>query len=336
MYKKKKIAVVWGGYSREKIVSEKSAEGISSFIDKDKYTVYKIQIDRDSWVVEYKNSNLPINKNDFSFIADEEKIVFDFAYNTIHGTPGEDGLLQGYFDMLSIPYSNCGVLASALTFNKYMCNNFLKGFGVKVAESILLREGDKIDTDAIVSQLGLPVFVKPNVGGSSFATTKVKESNKLHVAINEAFAEAPEVIIESFVKGVEVTCGCFETEKGLTVLPLTEVVSENEFFDFGAKYLGEVEEITPARISKELTLEIQKETKEIYKLIGAKGIIRTDYIITGNAPILLEVNTTPGMTATSFIPQQVAAAELRMKDVITEIIETEFSKSDNIKSQIKE
>jgi D-alanine-D-alanine ligase len=323
---KKNIAVVWGGYSSEKVVSEKSAEGISSFIDKDRYNIYKVRIDRESWMVEYNNDFIPVDKNDFSFVANEEKIVFDFVYNTIHGTPGEDGLLQGYFDMLGIPYSNCGVLASAITFNKYTSNNFLKNFGIKVADSILLRKGDNIDIEAIEAQLGLPVFVKPNVGGSSFATNKVKDAAKMMEAINESFIEAPEVIIESFVKGVEVTCGCFETEKGLTVLPLTEVVTQNEFFDYGAKYLGEVEEITPARISEELTHKIQSLTKQIYKLIGAKGIIRADYIIREESPVLLEVNTTPGMTTTSFIPQQVKAAGLEMKNVMTEIIETEINK----------
>ena len=322
----KNIAVVWGGYSSEKVVSEKSAEGISSFIDKDRYNIYKVRIDRDSWMVEYNNDFIPVDKNDFSFVANEEKIVFDFVYNTIHGTPGEDGLLQGYFDMLGIPYSNCGVLASAITFNKYTSNNFLKNFGIKVADSILLRKGDNIDIEAIEAQLGLPVFVKPNVGGSSFATNKVKDAAKMMEAINESFIEAPEVIIESFVKGVEVTCGCFETEKGLTVLPLTEVVTQNEFFDYSAKYLGEVEEITPARISEELTHKIQSLTKQIYKLIGAKGIIRADYIIREESPVLLEVNTTPGMTTTSFIPQQVKAAGLEMKNVMTEIIETEINK----------
>lgn len=322
----KNIAVVWGGYSSEKVVSEKSAEGISSFIDKDRYNIYKVRIDRESWMVEYNNDFIPVDKNDFSFVANEEKIVFDFVYNTIHGTPGEDGLLQGYFDMLGIPYSNCGVLASAITFNKYTSNNFLKNFGIKVADSILLRKGDNIDIEAIEAQLGLPVFVKPNVGGSSFATNKVKDAAKMMEAINESFIEAPEVIIESFVKGVEVTCGCFETEKGLTVLPLTEVVTQNEFFDYGAKYLGEVEEITPARISEELTHKIQSLTKQIYKLIGAKGIIRADYIIREESPVLLEVNTTPGMTTTSFIPQQIKAAGLEMKNVMTEIIETEINK----------
>lgn len=206
---KKNIAIVWGGYSPEKIVSEKSASGIYSFIDKDKYNVFKVVINRDSWLAEYKNSNYPIDKNDFSFTADGNKINFDLAYITIHGTPGEDGVLQGYLDMLGIPYSNCGVLSSALTFNKYTCNNFLRSFGVKVADSILLRTGDVIDINEIVNRLGLPIFVKPNVGGSSFATSKVKEMSTLRSAIDEAFKDAPEVIVESFIKGTEVTCGCF-------------------------------------------------------------------------------------------------------------------------------
>lgn len=323
---KKNIAIVWGGYSPEKIVSEKSAHGIYSFIDKEKYNVYKVVINRDSWEVEYDEDKVSIDKNDFSFIAEGKKINFDLAYITIHGTPGEDGVLQGYFDMLNIPYSNSGVLSSALTFNKYTCNNFLKSFGINVAPSILLRAGEIIDINEIVKILGLPVFVKPNVGGSSFATTKVKDMSMLRNAIDESFNDSSEVIVESFIKGIEVTCGCFETKNEFTVLPLTEVVSKNEFFDFGAKYLGEVEEITPARIDNKIATQIQNETKRIYKLTGAKGIIRADYIIMNNKPILLEVNTTPGMTATSFIPQQVNAAGLNMSDVLTDIIETEYYK----------
>lgn len=323
---KKNIAIVWGGYSAEKIVSEKSAVGIYSFIDKKKYNAYKVVINRDSWEVDYEDKKISIDKNDFSFVVEGIKINFDLAYITIHGTPGEDGVLQGYFDMLNIPYSNSGVLSSALTFNKYTCNNFLKSFGVNVADSILLRIGEIIDINEIVDRLGLPVFVKPNVGGSSFATTKVKEISMLKSAIDESFNESSEVIVESYIKGIEVTCGCFETINGFTVLPLTEVVSKNEFFDYGAKYLGEVEEITPARINDEITTQIQNETKRIYKLTGAKGIIRADYIIMNDQPILLEVNTTPGMTTTSFIPQQVEAAGLNMSNVLTDIIETEYYK----------
>lgn len=323
---KKNIAIVWGGYSSEIPVSEKSASGIHAFIDKSKYNIYKVKIDKESWSTEHDSTHIPINKNDFSFIAEGETIKFDFAYVTIHGTPGEDGTLQGYFDMLGIPYSNCGVLASALTFSKYTCNNFLKSFGINVAESIILRPNDTYSSKEIINKLKLPLFVKPNIGGSSFATTKVKEPSQLHSAIEEAFNEASEVIIESFIDGVEVTCGCFQTEAGFTVLPLTEVITKNEFFDYGAKYLGEVEEITPARISNELRNQIQTETEKIYNLIGAKGIVRADYIITKEGPILLEVNTTPGMTATSFIPQQVEAAGLNMRDVLTDIIETEYNK----------
>lgn len=323
---KKNIAIIWGGYSSEIVVSEKSAQGIYSFIDKEKYNVYKVKIDEHVWEAECGNETFPIDKNDFSFTANGQKIPFDFAYITIHGTPGEDGVLQGYFDMLRIPYSNCGVLASALTFSKFTCNNFLKSFGFKVAESVVLRPNDDYDTENIVSKLGLPVFVKPNVGGSSFATTKVKEASNLQHAIDEAFAEAPEVMIESFIPGTEVTCGCYQAEKGFQHLPLTEVVTKNEFFDYNAKYQGEVEEITPARIADETAAEIQRQTEQIYHLIGAKGIIRADYIISNGVPVLLEVNTTPGMTATSFIPQQVRAAGLNISDVMTDIIEYEYNK----------
>lgn len=318
---RKIVAIVWGGYSSEKEVSEKSAKGIYSFIDKEKYHAYKVMIDKNSWEVEYQNQNYPINKNDFSFTINERRIKFDFAYITIHGTPGEDGLLQGYFDMLNIPYSNCGVLASSMTFNKFAFNNFISNFGYKIADSILLRQHDKVKPEEVVARLGLPVFVKPNVGGSSFATTKVKDISKIQQAVDVAFKEAPEVMIESFISGTEVTCGCYKRNGEIIVLPVTEVVSKNEFFDYDAKYKGEVEEITPARISKESTMQIQQLTKDIYRLIDAKGVIRADYIISDNQPKLLEVNTTPGITETSFIPQQVAAAGMSMTNVITEIIE---------------
>jgi D-alanine-D-alanine ligase len=318
---KKNIAIIWGGYSSEKIVSEKSAAGICSFIDKERYNIFSVMIDRERWEVSYNGTTLPLNKNDFSFIADNQHILFDFAYITIHGTPGEDGTLQGYFDMLGIPYSNSGVLASALTFNKFACNHFLRSFGIEVANAIILRKEDPFLTEEIISKLGLPLFVKPNTGGSSFATTKVKAASQLASAIEEAFLESAEVIIECYISGTEVTCGCFETQKGFTVLPLTEVVTANDFFDYNAKYHGEVEEITPARLPEEITLAIQRETARIYRLTGARGIVRADYIISQERPVLLEVNTTPGMTTTSFIPQQVAAAGLSMKDVLTDIIE---------------
>lgn len=324
----KNIAIVWGGYSSEMIVSAKSMQGIYSFMDKDKYNVYKVQITRDAWTVEVEGKTYDINKNDFSYTDASGKLTkFDFAYITIHGTPGEDGRLQGYFDMINIPYSTCGMMASALTINKYLCNKFLKNFDIKVADSYYVKKGESFNTQQIVADLGLPIFVKPNTGGSSFATTKVKSVEELPLAIATALQETDEVIIESFMKGREVTCGCYKTKEKVVLLPITEVITSNEFFDYNAKYEGEVLEVTPAQISEVLTNKIHELTSKIYNLVDAKGIIRVDYIIKeDNEPYLLEVNTTPGMTATSFIPQQVVAAGLSMTDVLTDIIENEYQK----------
>ncbi len=320
---KKNIAIIAGGNQSEVIVSLRSAAGIYSFIDKKKFNLYIVTIIGKDWTVEYAGEKIAIDKNDFSFTYGNQKNTFDFAYITIHGMPGEDGKLQGYFDLMEIPYSSCGVLASALTFNKFFCNNYLKSFGIKVAESILLRKGETITAEKVVEKLGLPCFIKPNGGGSSFGVTKVKSMEQILPAIEKAFTEGNEVIMESFLSGTEVTCGIYKAKNKKTVLPVTEVVSENEFFDFDAKYNGQVKEITPARISEELTLKVQQLTSSIYDIIGAKGIIRVDYIITGKDNIyLLEVNTTPGMTETSFIPQQVKAAGLNIADVMTEIIES--------------
>ena len=319
----KNIAIVAGGYSSEYKISLKSAEGMYGFIDKNLYNLYIVVLRKESWFVMLPDGSMPeIDKNDFSFQVDRQKIIFDFAYITIHGCPGEDGRLQGYFDMLDIPYSSCGVLTGALTFNKFINNKFLKSMGIRVSDSVRLTEGQRIDTYDIINQLGLPVFVKPNDGGSSFGVTKVKVATQMQPAIEKAFAEGHEVIIERFVNGKEITCGCYKTKTKQVVFPITEVVTENEFFDFNAKYNGEVQEITPARISSELTTKVQIETLKIYDLIGARGIIRIDYIIPDdNNPVLLEINTNPGMTTTSFIPQQIYAAGLDIKDVMTDIIE---------------
>jgi D-alanine-D-alanine ligase len=332
---KKKVAIVAGGYSSEFDVSLKSAQGLKSFIDPRRYEVYLVIITKDRWFVQWSDKlKLPVNKNDFSFVRSRRRLRFDFVYITIHGTPGENGLLQGYLDLLGIPYSSCGVLASALTFNKYLCNQFLRNFGVRTAESVLLNESiflsewDTLNPAAFESTLGLPVFVKPNNSGSSFGVTKVTSVNKLKAAILTAFDEGTEVIIEHFLPGTEVTCGCYKIKDKTMLLPITEVISKNEFFDFEAKYNPvKVEEITPARISPQLTEEIQALTSKIYDWVGAKGIIRIDYIISPEGEInMLEVNTTPGMTATSFIPQQIKAAGLNIQDVMTEIIENELSK----------
>jgi len=267
-------------------------------------------------------SRSEVDKNDFSFQFDGQKVKFDYAYITIHGRPGEDGRLQGYFDVMGIPYSSCGVLAAALTFNKYVNNQFLKTQGIRVADAIRIQRHEGWTADEIIGRLGLPVFVKPNDGGSSFGVSKVKTASEMKPAIEKAFAEGQEVIVERFIEGTEVSCGCYRTRTKQVVFPITEVVPENEFFDFNAKYNGEVQEITPARLPDELTREIQLKTLQIYGLINAKGIIRIDYIIPAdNQPVLLEVNTTPGMTETSFIPQQIKAENLDIKNVMTDIIE---------------
>jgi len=323
---KKNIAIVAGGDSSEVVVSLKSAAGIQSFMDKERYNIFIVTIVGKLWQVELSETEkIVIDKNDFSFTRNGVKTGFDFAYITIHGTPGENGILQGYFDLIGLPYSCCGVLAAALTFNKFTCNTYLKSFGVKVAESLVIRAGQSVSDEEVAQKIGFPCFIKPNVGGSSFGVTKVKSIEQVQPSIAKAFAEGAEVMIESFLAGTEITCGVYKTRNKAQVLPITEVVSENEFFDYDAKYKGQVQEITPARLSASLTERVQKLTSAIYDILGCKGIVRIDYIISvGEVINLLELNTTPGMTATSFIPQQVAAAGLDIKEVMTEIIENEL------------
>lgn len=320
------IAIVAGGDSSEWQVSLRSAAGLNEFIPSEKYTKYIVTIVGKTWQVELPSGEkMPIDKNDFSFVMNGEKVKFDFAYITIHGTPGENGILQGYFDLIGLPYSCCGVLAASLTFDKYTCNQYLKSFGVNVADSVWLHRGDKIDEKLIAEKVGLPCFVKPCDGGSSFGVTKVKKMEELPLAIEKAFAEGKEVMVEALMTGTEVTCGMYRTREKEVVFPITEVVTANEFFDYDAKYNGQVEEITPARLSEEWTQNVQNETRKIYSALNAKGIIRVDYIIEPSGKInLLEVNTTPGMTATSFIPQQVRAAGLDIRDVMSDIIENEL------------
>lgn len=323
---KRVIAIIAGGDNSEYPVSLKSAQGLYSFIDKSIYEVYLVEICEGVWRVKVgEDLFLPINRHDFSFNLNNKQIQFDFAYITIHGTPGEDGLLQGYFDVLGIPYSTPNVFASSLTFDKFACNQYLKGYGVKSAESLMLKKGQEIDNNDVVEKIGLPCFIKPNLGGSSFGITKVKELDEIQPAIHKAFKESDRVIIESFIPGREVTCGCYKTSTKSVVFPITEVITHNEFFDYDAKYNGEVEEITPANMPNDLTSRIKTITSAIYDIIGCEGIIRADFIITDENVInLLEINTTPGMTTTSFIPQQVEAAGLEMKDVMSDIIENKF------------
>lgn len=325
------IAIVCGGDSSEHDVSLRSAEGLNSFFNHNQYNIYIVDMRGLDWHVKLSDGRTaPIDRNDFSFTIDGEKTCFDYAYITIHGTPGENGILQGYFDLLHIPYSTSSVLVEALTFDKFALNNFLRAFGVNVADSLLLRRGEARPSDEdIIQRLGLPCFVKPACDGSSFGVSKVKSLADMAPALNKAFAESPEVMVERFMDGTEVTVGCYKTREKSVVFPVTEVVTSNEFFDYDAKYNGQVDEITPARISPELTAALQAETSRIYDLLHCNGIIRVDFIITKNDDgsdrlNMLEINTTPGMTATSFIPQQVRAAGLDIAQVLSDIVENQF------------
>lgn len=322
----KTIAIICGGDSSEHDVSMRSAAGIESFIDNEKYKTYKVEIQAGLWeAIMPDGSRTSVDKNNFTFRNEEgNEIRPDFCYITIHGTPGENGVLQGYLDLIGMPYSTSGVLVEALTFDKFVLNNYMRSLGVSVADSMILRVGleNEVSDEDIIERIGLPCFVKPARGGSSFGTTKVKTAEALRPAIELALKEGEDVMIEAFMGGTEITCGCYKTKTVSHVFPITEVVTANEFFDYDAKYNGQVEEITPARISDRLTQRVQTLTSTIYDILGCYGIIRIDYIITEGEKInLLEINTTPGMTATSFIPQQIRAAGLDIKDVMTDIIE---------------
>ena len=327
---KRNIAIVCGGDSSEHDVSLRSAQGLYSFFDKAKYNVYIIDVKGTDWHVNFNDgATAAIDKNDFSFKCNGKRVFFDYAYITIHGQPGENGVMQGYFDLIHLPYSTSGVLVEAMTFDKFVLNNYLRGFGVRVADSILLRRGEDYDEEEIEKRLGMPCFVKPAADGSSFGVSKVKNADRLAPALRVAFMESNEVMIEKFIDGVEISQGIYKTRDKEVVLPATEVVTKNEFFDYDAKYNGQVQEITPARLSPETAAKVAAETSRIYDILHANGIIRIDYIIAkdeqGNDLIyMLEINTTPGMTATSFIPQQVRAAGLDIKDVLSEIVENQF------------
>lgn len=325
---KRTVAIIAGGDSSEHEVSMNSAKGIYSFIDKEKYNLYIVELSKKAWeVVLADGTRSKIDKNDFSFMDGDKKVKPDFAYITIHGTPGENGILQGYFELLDIPYSTCDVLVSAMTFSKFTLNQYLKGFGIRVAESMLVNKRFGIEDKDVIEKIGLPCFIKPNASGSSFGVTKVKTADQIQPALKAAFAESDDVMIEAFMDGIELANGCYKTKNKSVVFPITEVVSDNEFFDYNAKYKGEVTEITPARLSPELTERVKKLTSAVYDILGCKGIVRVDYIITEGEKInMLEINTTPGMTATSFIPQQVKAAGLDIKDVMTDIIEEGLEK----------
>ena len=333
---KKKIAIVCGGDSSEHDVSLRSAQGLYSFFDKDRYEVFIVAIKGLDWNVDLGDGTTSrIDLNDFSFMNNGQRTFFDYAYITIHGTPGENGILQGYFELIGIPYSTSGVLVEAMTFDKFVLNQYLRSYGVTVADSLLIRKGyeEVVSDDEVEERIGMPCFVKPAADGSSFGVSKVKNKDQLAPAIRKAMLESSDVMVESFIEGTEISIGCYKTREKTVVFPATEVVTSNEFFDYDAKYNGQVKEITPARINDDTARRVAELTSHIYDILHCNGIIRIDYIISKGKGKdgqevdkinLLEINTTPGMTLTSFIPQQVKAAGLKMSDVLTDIVENQF------------
>jgi D-alanine-D-alanine ligase len=318
----KNIAIVAGGDSSEYIVSVASASNIRRSLDPKRYNPYVITIKDSRWTLGTLDDPGPeLDKNDFSVTLAGQKIRFDCVFMSIHGTPGEDGKLQAYFDLLHIPYTTCGVLTSAMAFNKYVCKGFLNNFGIFSAKAMLVRKGYKFDSKKIAAEMGLPCFVKPNNGGSSFGVTMVTKESQIRDALHRALKEDDEVIIEEFIDGTELTCGVLKTVAREILFPITEIVSKNEFFDFNAKYNREADEITPARIPASLTRECRKTSSLIYDILDCRGIVRIDYILRGNRFYFLEVNTVPGMTDTSIIPQQAEAMGLDISELFSLAIE---------------
>ncbi|MCF0191605.1 MAG: D-alanine--D-alanine ligase [Marinilabiliaceae bacterium] len=319
------VALVYGGYTSEAGVSARSKDGLMKMMDRKKHNIVPVNITTTSWIAEPEGEAMqPINRDDFSYINEKgEKIEFACAYITIHGNPGENGQLGGYFEMIGMPYSTCPSITSAMTYDKFICNTFLRGLGVNLAKSIMVESVNQMEASDIVREVGLPCFIKPAAGGSSFGVTKVKSENEIVPAIQKALNESPWVLIESLLTGTEVTCGLYKTKRGTVIFPLTEVVSENEFFDYEAKYTpGKAQEITPARVSDEVRDKVWATASRIYDLMHMRGIVRIDFIIREDGePFMLEVNTTPGMTLTSFIPQQIKAAGMKTEDVFNDVID---------------
>lgn len=321
--RRKNIAVVAGGYSSEYNISLLSAAEVMKSLDSEKFEARLVEINHGGWFVKMEDGrDLPINKNDFSYQDNGNPKHFDAVFNSIHGNPGENGKLQAYFELLHQPYTGCDSFCSALTFNKYVCNNFLRNFGIKVAKSMRLVKGDPIEGSEIIRNLGLPCFVKPNNGGSSCGTSRVNTDEQLYPAIEAAFKEDPEIIIESFLQGRELTCGLVKTGSDFLVLPLTEIISKKEFFDYEAKYTpGVADEITPAEVPPELAQRCGELSKKVYQILGCKGLVRMDYILTDNQLWFLEVNTIPGMSKNSIVPQQIRSMGKTTTEVFSLILE---------------
>ena len=316
----KKVAVIEGGYSKEKAISVKSAQTVFDNLDRNNFAPVRVLIDEHEWTAYDYDGRYPIDKNDFSFRKNSQKNTFAYAFIVIHGTPGEDGKLQGYLDMVGIPYNTSSAAITALTFQKFHCNQFLNNSKINIPDALLIKSEDIISEKLTIKKVGLPCFVKPTNGGSSFGVTKVKKVNELLPAIKAAFDHGTEVVVEENIEGREVTCGVYRDTEGIKVLSVTEIISENEYFDYDAKYNGKSKEVTPADIDEQLTIKIQSLTKKIYGILGMKGIVRIDYIISKeNTPILIEINSVPGMSKESIIPQMLKVQNLNLEKVLNEL-----------------
>jgi D-alanine-D-alanine ligase len=318
---KKTIGIIMGGYSSEFKISLKSGSVVYDYLDKTKFSPYRIHILKEKWVhVDDDDNEHPVNKHDFSLTINDTRVTFDCIFNAIHGTPGEDGLMQAYFELLGIPQTSCGFYQAALTFNKRDLLSVLKPYGIKCAPSYYLNKGDEINEDAIIEKVKLPCFVKANKSGSSYGISKVYKKEELAKAISIAYNEDDEIIIEGFLSGTEVSVGVIKYEGKTKVLPITEIVTENDFFDYEAKYEGKSTEITPARISKEQEKNVRQSAQTIYDVLKMTGFSRSEFIFIGNEPFLLEMNTTPGLTTESILPQQAKEAGIHLAELFENAI----------------
>jgi D-alanine-D-alanine ligase len=321
----KNVGIFCGGFSSEFAISVKSATTIYNHLNRQKYNPYLVLVKREGWFVLNHEQEIPLSPIDFSFEVYGQSLKLDIMHVYIHGNPGENGQLQAYFEMKGVPFVNSNALTSALSFDKWFCNQFLKSFGVKVADSVLLKHVSDANADDIITKLNLPVFVKPADSGSSYGISKVHTKEELMPAIENAFAEGKTVVIEAFMKGTEVTCGVYRSKNGVVALPCTEIVTDRDFFDYDAKYLGQSQEITPARISVTATQKVQQLTKHIYEILQLRSVARIDFMLVNDEPHVIEVNTTPGFSDASIVPKMLQTAGIGIAEFWEEVYEVEVS-----------
>ena len=323
---KKNIAIIMGGFSSEVNISLKSGDVVYNNLDTQKYNPFQVHILKEKWVVVDENGEYPIDKNDFSAVINDEKITFDCVFNAIHGTPGEDGKILAYFDLIGMKHTSAPFYQMALTFNKRDCLSVVKHYGIPAANAVYLNKGDVINTDAIIKKTGLPCFIKPNNAGSSFGISKAYNAEEIIAGIENAYKEDSEILIESFLDGTEVSVGVIQYQNEIKVLPITEITTENDFFDYEAKYQGKSQEITPARISEEIAEKVRVVAKKVYQILNMSGFSRSEFILVNNEPHFLEMNTVPGLTEESILPQQANHANISLSELFDNAIQMALNK----------